>query len=228
MCWYTGQGQEEIKQIVTNKPVLFSCLPLFDLLLLKNCIWSREKLVRIVTCSPFRAHTEPLIVANRIFNVYDISAYVTGTLMYEYMCGDASSSLHDFFQTNSDIHSHDTRYSNHIHVPYGRLDIRRFSFKISGANLWNSLPDMLKNPTTLICLKGILEIICLITNEMYKSPKMLKPTTKNWYDCLLTVLITHIEAQWKPHDAKWNLLKLVQIIACYLTGFLLLLEPTVD
>ena len=189
--------------------------------LLKNCIWSRKKLVRIVTCSPFRAHTEPLIVANRILNVYDISAYVTGTLMYEYMCGDAPSSLHDFFQTNSAVHSHDTRFSNHIHVPYGRLDIRRFSFKISGGNLWNSLPDMLKNPTQSICLKGILEIICLIKNEMHKSPKMLKPTSKNWYDCLLTVLITHIEAQW-------NLLRLVQIMACYLTSFPLLLEPTVD
>ena len=49
----------------------------------------QKKLVRIVTCSPFHAHTEPLIVANRMLNVYDISAYVTGTLMYEYMCGDA-------------------------------------------------------------------------------------------------------------------------------------------
>ena len=127
--------------------------------------------------------------------MYDISAYATGTLIYEYMCGDAPSSLHDFFQTNSDIHSHDTRFSNHIHVPYGRLDIRRFSFKISGAKLWNSLPDMLKKSNTIHLLKGILEIICLIKNEMHKSPKILKPTTKNCYDCLLTVLITHIEAQ---------------------------------
>ena len=121
--------------------------------LLKNCIWSRKKLVRIVTCSPVRAHTEPLIVANRILNVYDISAHVTGTLMYEYMCGDAPRSLHDFFQTNSDVHFHDTRFSNHIHVPYGRLDIRRFSFKISGGNLWNSLPDMLKKSNTIHLLK---------------------------------------------------------------------------
>ena len=43
--------------------------------------------------------------------MYDISAYVTGALMYEYMCGDAPNSLHDFFQTNSDVHSHDHRSS---------------------------------------------------------------------------------------------------------------------
>ena len=195
---------------------------------MQNCIWFRKKLVRVVTCSPFRSHTESLVVANGIRNVYDISAIVAGTLMYEYMCGDAPSSLHDFFQTNSDVHPHDTRCSNHIHVPYGRLHIRRFSFEISGANLWNSLPDLLKKAKPSIYLKGILEIICLIKNEMQKSPKMLKPTTKNWYDCLLTVLITRIEARWKPHDVKWNLLKLVQMMACYLTSFSLLLEPTVD
>ena len=51
---------------------------------LENCFWSR-KLVRISTCSPFRAYTEPLIVVKRILNVY--VAYATGTLMYEYMCG---------------------------------------------------------------------------------------------------------------------------------------------
>ena len=52
--------------------------------------------------------------------------------MYECMCTNVPSSLHDFFQTNSDVHSHATHYASDIHVPYGRLDIRRFSFKILG------------------------------------------------------------------------------------------------
>ena len=56
--------------------------------------------------------------------------------MYECMCGDAPSSLRDFLQTNSDVHSHDIHHSNRIDVPYGRLDILRFSIKISGSNLW--------------------------------------------------------------------------------------------
>ena len=64
--------------------------------------------------------------------------------MHKYMHGEAQSSWLDFFQTNSDVHSHATRYPNYIHMPYGRFDIKRFRFKISGANLWNSLPDMLK------------------------------------------------------------------------------------
>ena len=111
---------------------------------LEKLLLVQKKIIRIITCSPFRAHTEPLIVANRILNVYDISSYISGILMYECMCDNVPSSLHDFFQTNSDVHSHATRYASDIHVPYGRLDVRRFSFKISGANLWNSLPEFLK------------------------------------------------------------------------------------
>ena len=88
--------------------------------------------------------------------------------MYEYMCGDAPSSLYDFFQTNSDVHFHATRYANHINVPYGRLDIMIFRFKISGANLWNSLPDMLKkNPLKLVQLMA-----CYLTSCL----PLLKPT----------------------------------------------------
>ena len=120
---------------------------------LEKLLLVQKKIIRIITCSPFRAHTEPLIVANRILNVYDISSYISGMLMYECMCDNVPSSLHDFFQTNSDVHSHATRYANDIHVPHGRLDVRRFSFKISGANLWNSLPEFLKRSNNIHLFK---------------------------------------------------------------------------
>ena len=120
---------------------------------LKKLHLVQKKIIRFIKCSPFRAHTEPLIVANRILNVYDTSSYISGILMYACMCGNVPSSLHDFFQTNSDVHSYATRHASHIHVPYGRLDIRRFSFKISGANLWNSLPELLKKSNNILLFK---------------------------------------------------------------------------
>ena len=43
----------------------------------------QKKLVRIITCSPFRAHTEPLYFANKILKVCDINDYIVGTCMYE-------------------------------------------------------------------------------------------------------------------------------------------------
>ena len=69
--------------------------------------------------------------------------------MYACMCGNVPSSLHDFVQTNSNIHSYATRYASHIHVPYGRLDIWIFSFRISGENSWNPLPELLKKSNNI-------------------------------------------------------------------------------
>ena len=45
----------------------------------------------------------------------------------------------NFFHINRNIHDHDIRNADDIQVPYGRLDFRRFSIKIAGASLWNSL-----------------------------------------------------------------------------------------
>ena len=44
---------------------------------------------------------------------------------------------------NADVHDYND--ANDLHVPYGRLDIRKFSIKISGSNLWNSLSSFVKN-----------------------------------------------------------------------------------
>ena len=38
-----------------------------------------------------------------------------------------------FFHINRNIHDYDTRNADEIQVPYGRLDIMRFSISIAGA-----------------------------------------------------------------------------------------------
>ena len=120
---------------------------------LKNCYLYKKKLIRIITCSPYRAHTEPLCVANRILNVFDINDYIIGTFMYEYMNGNLPNTFQTFFQFNRDIHNYDVRNADDIHVPYGRLDIRRFSIKISGAIIWNALPGCIKNASSIHVFK---------------------------------------------------------------------------
>ena len=105
----------------------------------------QKKLIRIITCSPFRAHTGPLYFANKILNVYDINDYIIGSFMYECLYGTIPEIFRNYFQRNADVHDHNLRNVNDLYVPYGRLDIRKFSIKIAGANLWNSLPSFVKN-----------------------------------------------------------------------------------
>ena len=90
----------------------------------------QRKLVRIITCSPYRAHTESLMYANKMLSVSDINIYLTGTFMYQCIHKEAPEMFLNLFHTNSDFHDHDTRHSEDLHVPYGRIDVRQFRIKI--------------------------------------------------------------------------------------------------
>ena len=112
--------------------------------IINKLVLIQKKLVRIITCSPYRAHTEPLMYANKILSPTDINTYLTGTFMYQCIHKDAPELFLNCFSTNSDYHDHDARHSEDLHVPYGRLDVRKFSIIIHGANVWNSLPNQIK------------------------------------------------------------------------------------
>ena len=93
---------------------------------LENLHLVQKKLIMIITCSPYRAHTEPLCRANRILNVTDINTYIIGIFMYDCM---------------------------NENVPYGRLHIRRFTIRITEANVWNTLPEYIKNTSSIHLFK---------------------------------------------------------------------------
>ena len=119
----------------------------------------QKKIVRIITCSPFRAHTEPLYFANTILNVSDINDYIIGIFMYECLYGNIPDIFRNNFQRNADVHDPNVRNANDLHVPYGRLDIRKFSIKIAGANLWNSLSSLVKNSHSIHIFKNNYEAL---------------------------------------------------------------------
>ena len=135
--------------------ILILCIPSFHIL--QPCMGKKypscleriylipKKHYRIITCSPFRAHTGPLYFANKILNVYYINDYIIGSFVYECLYGNIPELFRNYFQRNADVHDHNQGNTNDFYVPYGRLDIRKFSIKIAGANLWNSLPSFVKN-----------------------------------------------------------------------------------
>ena len=58
----------------------------------------QKKLIRIITCSPYRAHTEPLRIAYRILDVTDINTYIFGIFMYDCMNENVPNSFQFFFR----------------------------------------------------------------------------------------------------------------------------------
>ena len=113
----------------------------------------QKRLVRVVTCSQYRAHTEPLMLANQLLFINDINVYVVGIFMYNYVTRKLPQIFENYFQRNRDGHGLNTRQANDFYVPFSRLQIRRFSIKIHGSEVWNSFPTFLKISTSLMDFK---------------------------------------------------------------------------
>ena len=58
--------------------------------------------------------------------------------MYQCIHQEVPEIFLNLFQTNEDIHDRNTRQSQQLYVPYGRLDVRRFSFKVHGADMFRN------------------------------------------------------------------------------------------
>ena len=55
---------------------------------LNNAVFVQKKLIRIITCSPFIAHTEPLMFAKKLMSLSNINVYMTCIFVYQclWMC----------------------------------------------------------------------------------------------------------------------------------------------
>ena len=58
-----------------------------------------------------------------------------------------------FFQTNEQIHHHDTRGKSNIHLISHNTTMRSFSIRVQGPLLWNSLDPLVKQCKNLNSLK---------------------------------------------------------------------------
>ena len=59
----------------------------------------------------------------------------------------------DMFITNNHVHFHDTRLSNSLHIQSHTKNILRYTARIFGPLLWNSLSADLRNISTVYLFK---------------------------------------------------------------------------
>ena len=75
--------------------------------------------------------------------------------MYQFVKGNPPDIFNGFFVRNRDrnVHQYNVRNADELYVRYARLDVRKFSLKISGAKLWNVLPTYIKESSSLDMFK---------------------------------------------------------------------------
>ena len=142
----------------------------------------QKKLVRIITCSSYRAHTEPLMAANNLVSIADTDIYIYIYIWHVFLCTNACMTIYLTFiismYTILISMPKNTRQASDLHVVHGRLDIRRTSMKTPGANTWNSIFLCVKESTSIKISKPRLRK-CLIDQKMFPHFDV-----HNWYHTL--------------------------------------------
>lgn len=113
----------------------------------------QKKAIRTVTFSNRLTHTKPIFKKLSILTVFDINKQQTAIFMYKCINNLLPTKFFNLFDRNSNIHDHSTRQCDDIHILRHSLNIRRYSVKIFGPKLWNSIPPTIRLSPTLNSFK---------------------------------------------------------------------------
>ena len=120
---------------------------------LNRLIKLQKKCLRLLTFSPYDAHTNPLFSNLKILKIEDIFKYQTLKLLHEYSSSKLPQALMKLFKPVKDTHQRETRSNtkNLLYVP--SINTVRFgvnSISYNGPKLWN---DHIKSCKELLTVK---------------------------------------------------------------------------
>ena len=105
---------------------------------MNSVVLLQKKIIRIICGVKPREHTDPLYIKLKLLKCEDINKYLLSRLMYRIHHGDITM-LDGYFIKNSNIHNHNTRQSDHYHVPSFKTNLGKACFKYQGALIWNNI-----------------------------------------------------------------------------------------
>ena len=114
----------------------------------------QKRAIRVVSHSPFLAHSSPIFYNNKLLTIYDMYEYQLGIFMFLCHKKLLPSSLLHYYTLNSDIHSYPTRNAANYHLPSVRTCLSQKSIIYQGPVVWNSLSDEIRKSNTLNLFKA--------------------------------------------------------------------------
>ena len=91
--------------------------------MLKKLLVVQNKVLRIITNSPWNTHAPPIFIKLGILTVFNINKLQTACFMYKVMNNLVPSLFVNMFTVNSAIHNYNTRQKNNLHVPSYRTKV---------------------------------------------------------------------------------------------------------
>ena len=101
----------------------------------------QKRAVRIITCSKYNAHTEPLLKTLNLLKIEDIMKTKALKLYYRYKQNELPKYFESMFTESNDNHSHHTRHKSLLYqlptkTSTGRLCIRHYIPELFFQNTW--------------------------------------------------------------------------------------------
>ena len=121
--------------------------------LLQRLFLLQKRAIRIITKSPYLAHTSVLFRQLKILNIYDLHLYLVAIFMFLYMKNIRPESFNEFFVPQSNINRYITRNADRLYLPNYRYTFSRTTLKYRGPFIWNMLQSEFKKCQSLSSFK---------------------------------------------------------------------------
>lgn len=114
----------------------------------------QKKAVRIITGSKYNSHTTPLFSNLRILPITNLNDFQVACFIYRCVNNLLPQKFCIMFNSNSSVHSHNTRHKSDLRHQYHRLCLRKNTVRIFGTILFNSLSIELRNISTYTAFRS--------------------------------------------------------------------------
>ena len=123
----------------------------------------KKKIVRIITYSPYLAHTDELFKELNILPIHKLMLQRVALQMFKYSINILPDVISELFITNDTFHSHNTRNKNKLRPKMSNREYMYKNFSFIGVYIWNNIQDHIPINTSYADLNQIQRNIFNIT-----------------------------------------------------------------
>ena len=113
----------------------------------------QKRTLKICLKLPLKHSSQSIFSLSGRQTIYNINVLQQATFVYKSLNKMLPIPYHSFFKTINDVHEHDTRSKLNIHSISVRTNVRKFSIKIRGQKIWNSIPNNIRCASSEYTLK---------------------------------------------------------------------------
>ena len=117
----------------------------------------QKKIVRVISFSPYLAHTKEIFLKLNILPFKDLVVHRIGIQMFKNNVGFLPNAVENLFTANATVHNSNTRNKHKLRAARGIHQYVYSTFRFVGIKVWNYITDHINTQVSLPKFKKILK-----------------------------------------------------------------------